>query len=162
MLGIPELVMRTGLYMTASMPDTGRRRGTGKATLRVAATMLAVALVLSGCASWKLSGINYPVQIDWNDTRWCVPLRLKLVLRKVSRRFGKVVVHSTHRWPFENRRKGGKPRSYHLTCRAVDFSVRGADPQAVKKYLISRPEVGGYSYYRQGFFHIDTGPRRTW
>jgi hypothetical protein len=127
----------------------------------LACALLAVVLGVSGCASWQKSGINYPVRIDWNDTRWCVPLRLKIVLKDVSRRFGKVRVHSSHRWPFENMRKGGKPRSYHLTCRAVDFSVPG-DPAAVKRYLISRPEVGGYSYYRQGFFHIDTGARRTW
>lgn len=141
-----------------------RRRSAGAMSPpRLAATLLlAAAIGLSGCANWKLSGINYPVRIQWNDTRWCVPLRLKIVLRAVSRRFGPIVVHSTHRWPLENRRKGGKPRSYHLTCRAVDFSVRGADPRAVKRYLVSRPEVGGYSYYRQGFFHIDTGPRRTW
>ena len=127
----------------------------------VAATMLAVSLVLSGCASWQKSGINYPARIDWNDTRWCVPLRLKIVLKEVSRRFGPVKVHSTHRWPFENWRKGGKSKSYHLRCKAVDFSVPG-DPGEVKRYLISRPGVGGYSYYRQGFYHIDTGPRQTW
>lgn len=158
----PELVPRTGRKMNRNLPVTGRRTGGIKAVSRMTMVTLALALALAGCANWKLSGINYPVRIDWNDTRWCVPLRLKLVLRSVSRRYGKIVVHSTHRWPFENKRKGGKPRSYHLSCRAVDFSVRGGDPREIKRYLASRREVGGYSYYRQGFFHIDTGPRRTW
>ena len=131
-------------------------------TAMVVAALVIVSLTLSGCAkngSWR--GINYPVQISWNDTSWCVPLRLKIALHKVSRRFGPIRVHSTHRWLFENWRKGGKPRSYHLTCRAVDFSIKG-DPSGVTRYLISLPEVGGYKRYSRGFYHIDTGPRRTW
>ena len=55
----------------------------------------------------------------------------------------------------------GKPRSFHLSCRATDFSVAG-DAGGVLDYLRSLPEVGGYARYPQGFFHIDTGPRRTW
>ena len=132
--------------------------------IRRVAVILLTGLVLAGCAKGRPAHwqpIRYPVSIDWDDTRWCVPLRLKIVLAKVSQRFGPVKVHSTHRWLFENWRKGGKPKSYHLSCRAVDFSVPG-DPEAVKRYLVSRKEVGGYSYYSQGFFHIDTGPRRTW
>jgi uncharacterized protein YcbK (DUF882 family) len=129
-----------------------------------AAILLAAAVLLPGCAwfpDWKASGVNYPVDIRWNDTKWCVPLRLKRALAKVSAHFGPVTVHSTHRWPFENWRKGGKPKSFHLTCRATDFSVTG-EAEAIKAFLISLPEVGGYSRYPQGFFHIDTGPRRTW
>jgi hypothetical protein len=123
-----------------------------------------VGMILAGCAAlpdWRNSGINYPVRIVWNDTRWCVPLQLKFVLANVSQRFGTVTVHSTHRWPLENRRKGGKKRSYHLTCRAVDFSV-GGDRSEVVDYLVRQRGVGGYSYYDKGFYHIDTGPRRTW
>lgn len=124
--------------------------------LRPVFVLLLSLTVLSGCAIFR------PAEISWNDTRWCVPPRLKVVLRKVSRNFGPVSVHSTHRWPAENRRKGGKPKSYHLKCRAVDFSVKG-DPDGVLEFLKSQPEVGGYSRYaRQKFYHIDTGPRRTW
>lgn len=148
------------------MPGSARRRETAGAVppLRAGVLALGLGLALSGCAlfpQWQKSGINYPVSVDWNDTRWCVPFRLKVVLRRVSERFGPVTVHSTHRWPIENRRKGGKPRSYHLTCRAVDFSVRG-DPDGVMQYLVSQPAVGGYSRYPQRFYHIDTGRRRTW
>ena len=123
-----------------------------------------LALALSSCAlfpTWRASQAYYPVSITWNDARWCVPPRLKLALRKVSGRFGPVTVHSTHRWPIENWLKGGKKRSYHLACRAVDFGIRG-DPQGVLNFLVALPEVGGYSRYPQGFYHIDTGPRRTW
>ena len=121
---------------------------------------LSLCLVLSGCAGGFFDFFR-PAKITWNDTSWCVPLQLKIALTKISKRFGHVKVHSTHRWPLENARKGGKPKSYHLSCRAVDFSVPGK-PSEVKKYIRSLWEVGGYSYYPRGFYHIDTGPRRTW
>ena len=123
--------------------------------------VLAVPLFLSACASGSQGfvAIFRPPQVIWNDTSWCTPIELKIALNKISRRFGPVKVHSTHRWPLENARKGGKKRSYHLTCRAVDFSVPG-DPAQVKSYIRSLWEVGGY--YPRGFYHIDNGPRRTW
>lgn len=120
-----------------------------------AIVLVLLAVMLSGCALFR------PAPITWNDTRWCVPPRLKVVLRQVARKFGPVRVHSTHRWPLENRRKGGKPKSYHLTCRAVDFSVRG-DPGGVLAFVRGHRNVGGYARYPQGFYHIDTGPKRTW
>ena len=100
-------------------------------------------------------------EITWNDTSWCTPIELKIALNKISRRFGPIKVYSTFRWPLENARKGGASRSYHLTCRAVDFTVPG-DPSTVLSYIKSLREVGGYSYYQSGFYHIDNGPRRTW
>lgn len=120
-------------------------------------------ILLLVCAGFLLNGcaIFMPAKIDWNDTKWCVPPKLKIVLRQVARKFGPVSVHSTHRWPLENRRKGGKPRSYHLSCRAVDFSVEG-DPSGVLPYLARHRYVGGYARYSQGFYHIDRGPKRTW
>lgn len=124
--------------------------------LKPISLILVLAFVLNGCALFR------PAPIQWNDTRWCVPAKLKVVLRRVARKFGPVQVHSTHRWPLENKLKGGKPKSYHLTCRAVDFSVKGG-PSGVTEFLKSQRAVGGYSYYSgQGFYHIDTGPRRTW
>lgn len=140
------------------------RERRGAKTLRRFTIVFLFGAAFSACATdsaWQTSGLNYPAQVDWNDTRWCVPLRLKFALRKVSRRFGPVTVHSTYRSPFENWRKGGKPRSYHLTCRAVDFSVRD-DPDGVGQYLRTLPAVGGHSRYPEGFYHVDTGPRRTW
>ncbi len=120
-------------------------------------------LILTACAgnSQGFLGIFVPPPITWNDTSWCTPIELKIALNKISRKFGPVKVHSTHRWPLENARKGGKKRSYHLTCRAIDFSVPGK-PSEVVAYIRSLREVGGYSYYPRGFYHIDNGPRRTW
>lgn len=120
-------------------------------------------LFLTACAGGAQGFLSMfrPPQIIWNDTSWCTPIELKIALNKISRKFGPIKVHSTHRWPLENARKGGKKRSYHLTCRAVDFSVPGR-PSDVKAYLRSLPQVGGYSHYPRGFYHIDNGPRRTW
>ena len=128
---------------------------------KLAIIAIVLPLVLSGCSSGWGFGAILPPRIDWNDTSWCVPLSMKIVLNRVARRFGPVTVHSTHRWPLENARKGGKPKSFHLTCRAVDFSVPG-DPKEVIRFLKAQWEVGGYSYYSKGFYHIDNGPRRTW
>ena len=131
--------------------------------LRRAALVMLFPLILTSCADGVngFGAIFRPPQITWNDTSWCTPLELKIALNKISRRFGPVRVHSTHRWPLENARKGGTSRSYHLSCRAVDFAVPG-NPSAVISYIRSLREVGGYSYYPRGFYHIDNGPRRTW
>ena len=93
----------------------------------------------------------------WN----CVPGRLKSVIAQVSRKFGPVVINSTHRSRSYNRRVGGKRRSYHLSCNAVDFRVRGRT-RGLTRWLARHPKVGGYKRYAGGFYHIDTGPKRTW
>ncbi|WP_419914384.1 YcbK family protein [Hoeflea sp.] len=118
-------------------------------------------LPLSGCANFFGIG-SYSSKVNYHDTKWCVPRKLKRVLNRVSHRYGTVTVHSTKRWWLENWRKGGARDSYHLRCQAVDFSVRG-NPESVLAFLRAQREVGGYSYYkRTGHYHIDTGPRRTW
>ncbi|MEN0041826.1 MAG: D-Ala-D-Ala carboxypeptidase family metallohydrolase [Pseudomonadota bacterium] len=93
----------------------------------------------------------------WN----CVPSRLKRVLDQVSRQYGRVVVNSTYRSSSRNRMVGGKKRSYHLKCQAVDFRVAGSN-KGLSRFLRSHPSVGGFKRYASGFYHIDTGPRRTW
>ncbi len=130
---------------------------------KTALIALAMPFLMTACAggSQGFLGAFLPPRITWNDTSWCTPFELKIALNKISRKFGPIKVHSTHRWPLENARKGGKKRSYHLKCRAVDFSVKG-DPSQVTAYIRSLREVGGYSYYSRGFYHIDNGPRRTW
>lgn len=91
----------------------------------------------------------------------CVPNRLKIVLRQVSKKFGKVVVNSTHRSRRHNRRVGGRRGSYHLRCQAVDFRVKGRT-RGLTRWLANHPYVGGYNRYPSGYYHIDTGPKRTW
>lgn len=134
-----------------------------KLRVQITSVMLASMLALSGCSS--LPGFGWigtsSSTVSYQDTKWCVPRKLKRVLNRVSKQYGPVTVHSTKRWWYENWRKGGARNSYHLNCKAVDFSVRG-DPSSVIAYLKSQPEVGGYKHYQSGHYHIDTGPRRTW
>jgi len=91
----------------------------------------------------------------------CVPSRLKRVIADVRKRYGSVTINSTHRSRSRNRMVGGKKRSYHLRCAAVDFRVHGKT-RGLTRYLARHPLVGGYKRYRSGFYHIDTGPKRTW
>lgn len=91
----------------------------------------------------------------------CLPAKLKRVIYDVAEMVGDVRVISTFRDPSRNRRVGGATRSMHLECRAIDFFVPKPHKDLVA-YLKSRPEVGGYKRYPWGFYHIDTGPRRTW
>ena len=91
----------------------------------------------------------------------CLPNRLMAVINDVAEQFGDVQILSTFRDPERNRRVGGAPRSYHLRCEAIDFRVKG-HTSGLLSYLEQREEVGGLKRYPLGFFHIDTGPRRTW
>jgi hypothetical protein len=91
----------------------------------------------------------------------CVPDRLKAVLARVADRFGEVSVESTRRGHTHNRRAGGARQSLHLSCRAVDFRVRGAT-RGLYAFLKAQPEVGGFKVYRGGIIHIDDGERRRW
>ncbi len=102
-----------------------------------------------------------PGNITFNAPWDCVPSKLKAVIHEVSRRYGPVTINSTHRSHTKNRRIGGARNSYHLRCQAVDFRVRG-DGSKVLRFLRSHPHVGGLKRYRSGYFHIDSGPRRTW
>lgn len=91
----------------------------------------------------------------------CLPNKLMSVIYDVAEKFGDVQILSTFRDRERNRRVGGAPRSYHLRCEAIDFRVKGSAP-GLLSYLEQREEVGGLKRYPLGFFHIDTGPRRTW
>ena len=118
---------------------------------RKIALLMVVPFMLTACADGVngFAAVFKPPQITWNDTNWCTPIELKIALNKISRKFGPIKVYSTHRWPLENARKGGKKKSYHLSCRAGDFAVPG-NPSQVLAYLKSLREVGGYSYYPRG------------
>ena len=101
-------------------------------------------------------------RVATNAKPWdCVPGQLKTVLGEVSRKFGPVEVNSTHRSSGNNRRVGGRKGSYHLRCAAVDFRVRGSS-KGLTRFLANHKLVGGYKRYSSGFYHIDTGPKRTW
>jgi len=123
-----------------------------------------LALVLSLAACSSLPGFNLFAgkgSVKYNGPSWCVPWRLKRVLRKVARKYGNVTVHSTYRTWWHNRKVGGAQHSMHRRCKAVDFSVDGS-MAAAYRYVSRHPSVGGHKRYRSGHIHIDTGPKRTW
>ena len=99
--------------------------------------------------------------VEYRAPSKCIPGSLRAVLARVSAKFGPITVNSTYRSPGKNRKAGGKGKSMHLSCRAVDFRVHGSTKGLVN-YLLSQREVGGYNRYPSGFYHIDNGPRRTW
>lgn len=91
----------------------------------------------------------------------CVPGSLIKVLKRVSAKYGPITVNSTFRARSKNRQVGGRGKSLHLSCRAVDFRVHGSS-RGLVKFLLAHSEVGGFNRYPSGFYHIDNGPRRTW
>ncbi len=99
--------------------------------------------------------------VRYNAPSKCVPGALKAVLSRVSKQYGPIVVNSTYRSKAKNRRVGGKSKSFHLSCRAIDFRVHGKT-RGLLTYLRKQKGVGGVKRYRSGFYHIDNGPRRSW
>lgn len=91
----------------------------------------------------------------------CLPGNLLAVIADLAGKFGPVSIESTHRGKNRNRRAGGARHSLHLSCRAIDFRVKGRT-RGIMAYLSSRPEVGGLKRYRNGIIHIDNGERRSW
>ncbi|QKV20090.1 YcbK family protein [Oricola thermophila] len=109
----------------------------------------------------QLAALPKANRIHYNAPSKCVPERLKVVLKRVAEKYGPVTVNSTYRSPKHNRRVGGRKRSWHLKCAAVDFRVH-AGTKGLLSFLRKQKEVGGYKRYKSGFYHIDIGPRRTW
>jgi len=91
----------------------------------------------------------------------CLPAPVRRALNDVALRFGPVLVRSTHRGNGSFVRTDAWRGSYHRDCRAADFRVSG-NPAAILAFLRARHELGGVKRYRNGLFHIDNGPRRSW
>lgn len=101
------------------------------------------------------------VRLADNVVAVCLPTRLKQLLNEIAEAHGEVLVSSAVRSPLHNAQVGGAPRSLHLDCLAIDFLV-GGPRQEVYEVLKANAWIGGLSYYRDGHFHIDCGPRRIW
>ncbi|MEO1745780.1 MAG: D-Ala-D-Ala carboxypeptidase family metallohydrolase, partial [Pseudomonadota bacterium] len=114
-----------------------------------------------GMSDLQLAAVPKARRVHYNAPSKCVPGRLKSVLNSVAAKYGPVTVNSTYRSPAKNRKIGGKRRSWHLKCAAVDFRVHGST-RGLISYLRRHPKVGGYKRYKSGFYHIDSGPKRTW
>lgn len=100
--------------------------------------------------------------VRWVANSGCLNGALRAVIYQVASNYGPVTVNSTCRSRRHNARVGGAHHSHHLAGNAVDFRVHGRGSRGVYAFLRSHPSVGGLKFYRRGFFHIDTGSRRTW
>ena len=99
--------------------------------------------------------------VRWVANSGCLNSALRAVIYQVASSFGPVTVNSTCRSRRHNARVGGAHRSHHLNGNAADFRVRGNN-RSVLAFLRGHGSVGGLKLYRGGFFHIDTGARRSW
>ena len=88
----------------------------------------------------------------------CLPGSVKAKLAQIRSKFGPVRIVSTHR-PGARIAGSGK-RSYHASCRAVDFHPPRGKHRQVASWL-KRNHSGGVGTYSCGMhhIHIDNGPR---
>ncbi|MCB1505928.1 MAG: DUF882 domain-containing protein [Hyphomicrobiaceae bacterium] len=88
----------------------------------------------------------------------CMPGSLRSVLSQIRSKFGPVQVISAHR-PGA-RIAGSGRKSYHASCRAVDFNPPRGKYRQVAAWLKQHHNggVGTYSC-NMHHIHIDTGPR---
>lgn len=88
----------------------------------------------------------------------CLPSGLKAKLSQIRAKFGPVRIVSTHR-PGARIAGSGK-RSYHASCRAVDFHPPKGKYSQVVSWLKAN-HGGGVGTYSCGMhhIHIDNGPR---
>ena len=94
----------------------------------------------------------------------CFPTKLRRLMNKVERHFGKkLVLTSGYRSSRYNRRVGGAKRSQHVHCKAVDFHIRGVNKYSLARYVKTLRGVGGVgSYCKSSSIHMDIGPKRSW
>lgn len=88
----------------------------------------------------------------------CLPGSIQSTLNQIRAKFGPVSIVSTHR-PGARIAGSGK-RSYHASCRAVDFHPPKGKYSQVLAYLRAN-HSGGLGTYSCGMHHIhlDNGPR---
>ena len=86
----------------------------------------------------------------------CLPSVLKTRLAQIRQRYGKISVVSTFRKGATIRGSGKK--SYHASCRAVDFVPPKGKYNEVVRWLYANHEGGIGTYTCMNHIHIDNGP----
>lgn len=143
---------------TAKARNKARKMSTSKRSRGVQVASLGDTYVPKPEVGTNLAGGG----VKWVASSSCLNARLRSVIHQVASAFGPVTVNSTCRSRKHNSRVGGAHHSHHLSGNAVDFRVHGRNNRAVLAYLRSHASVGGIKLYRGGYFHIDTGSRRSW
>lgn len=73
-----------------------------------------------------------------------------------------ITITSGYRTPEHNRRVGGATNSLHMMGLAADIVVSGVSPAKVAQ-AAEKIGFGGIGIYaKQGFTHVDIGPKRKW
>jgi uncharacterized protein YcbK (DUF882 family) len=93
-------------------------------------------------------------------TTSCLPSSLKNRLSQIRSRFGSIKVISTYRKGA--RIRGSGKRSYHASCRAVDFIPPPGKYRAVTNWLYANHDGGVGTYSCMNHIHIDNGRNYRW
>lgn len=137
-------------------------------TNRPTATATATAILLCLCLSGYISSTTEGSARQRDLTRQgnisgvstsCLPLEIRRQLVYISNRFGAVKVVSAHRPGALI--AGTNRRSYHASCRAVDFYVRGRGAQTAALNYLRANWRGGLGTYSgcMHHIHLDNGPK---
>lgn len=119
--------------------------------MKLGRNLIACAAVLFSCAAlWTA-----PARAAATS---CLPATLQNTLAEITQRFGPIRVVSAHR-PGA-RVAGSGRRSYHASCRAIDFDPPQGKYTEVAAWL-KASHKGGVGTYSCGMhhIHIDNGPR---
>lgn len=94
----------------------------------------------------------------------CFEPKLVAMIRSVEAKFHtKAIVTSGYRSPSYNKRVNGAQKSMHMSCKAADIQVPGANNIAVANYVRSLPGRGGVgTYCHTTAIHVDIGRERDW
>ncbi|MCB1512688.1 MAG: hypothetical protein KDJ36_17470 [Hyphomicrobiaceae bacterium] len=105
----------------------------------------------------NVAAVTHQAQAASSSTG-CLPGALRARLNQIRSKFGRVRIVSTHR-PGA-RIAGSGRRSFHASCRAVDFVAPRGKYGAVVRWLKAN-HGGGVGTYSCGMhhIHIDNGPR---
>ena len=109
------------------------------------------------CRDWRANAI---IQMD---------SALFDILAAVQRRADFTVIQmlSGYRTPATNawlasRHVDVARNSLHMRGQAIDFSIPGVPVATLRMWALEAGAGGIGSYHRNGFVHVDTGPRRQW
>lgn len=164
-LGVTEMAALPGVKSRASLFEIGQRASADydaeileeangdEGTYQVAS--------LSGLARMAPNGLM--VQRPDVQTS-CFEPKLVSLLRAVESKFRtKVVVTSGYRSPSYNKRVNGAQKSMHMSCKAADIQVPGANNIEVANYVRSLAGRGGVgTYCHTTAIHVDIGRERDW
>lgn len=104
---------------------------------------------------------------DWRQGTKCTIDRKTIswlhdIIRKLKLTRPTIEIISGYRTPATNAKVGGKSKSQHMVCKALDFRIVGVDTNTLAD-AARATQQGGLGVYRGSrFIHIDSGRVRRW